>query len=193
MNPRLPNYYMLVLTILVGVTVALGLAQLTPLTFLYSYAYFANISGYLALILIAATGVLMLFRRPLLRYLKDPELLRNIHVTVAGLGGAFLVVHVVFFLLFPLSLPVLFGYFATYAALAIWITGALLLEGLRNSIFYHGLLSLVGISLMVVHVFSAGRGFPEVVSGVVLVLIASSVLAVSVKRFLDLSTAMKKK
>ncbi|MDA4133301.1 MAG: hypothetical protein OK454_09295, partial [Thaumarchaeota archaeon] len=134
MNPRLPNYYMLVLTILVGVTVALGLAQLTPLTFLYSYAYFANISGYLALILIAATGVLMLFRRPLLRYLKDPELLRNIHVTVAGLGGAFLVVHVVFFLLFPLSLPVLFGYFATYAALAIWITGALLLEGLRNSI-----------------------------------------------------------
>lgn len=193
MNNRLPYYYMLVLTVLVGVTVALGLAQLTPLTFLYSYAYFANISGYLALILIAATGVLMLFRRPLLRYLKDPELLRNIHVTVAGLGGAFLVVHVVFFLLFPLSLPVLFGYFATYAALAIWITGALLLEGLRNSIFYHGLLSLVGISLMVVHVFSAGRGLPEVVSGVVLVLIASSVLAVSAKRFVDLSTATKKK
>jgi hypothetical protein len=193
LNNRLPYYYMLVLTVLVGVTVALGLAQLTPLTFLYSYAYFANISGYLALILIAATGVLMLFRRPLLRYLKDPELLRNIHVTVAGLGGAFLVVHVVFFLLFPLSLPVLFGYFATYAALAIWITGALLLEGLRNSIFYHGLLSLVGISLMVVHVFSAGRGLPEVVSGVVLVLIASSVLAVSAKRFVDLSTATKKK
>jgi hypothetical protein len=180
---------MLVLTALVSVTVALGLAQLAPLTFLYSYAYFANISGYIALVLIAATGVIMLFRRTLLRYLKDAELLRNIHVTIAGLGGAFLVVHVVFFLLFPLSLPVLFGYAATYAALAIWITGALFLEGMRGSLFYHGLLSLIGISLMVVHVFSAGRGLPDVVSGAVLVLIASSVLVIAVYRFADLSAA----
>jgi hypothetical protein len=186
---RLPYYYMLALTALVSVTVALGLAQLAPLTFLYSYTYFANIAGYLALVLIAATGVIMLFRRPLLRYLKDPDLLRNIHVAVAGLGGAFLVVHVVFFLLFPVNLPVLFGYVATYAALAIWVTGALFLEGMRGSLFYHGLLSLVGISLMVVHVFSAGRGLPDVVSGVVLVLVASSVLAVAVKRVLDLSKA----
>jgi len=175
------------LTLLVGVTVAFGLAQLTPLTFLYSYAYFANIAGYLALVLIAATGVIMVFRRTLLRYLKDPDLLRNIHVGVAGLGGSFLVVHVVFFLLFPLSLPVLFGYVATYAALAIWVTGALFLEGLRGSLFYHGLLSLVGISLMVVHVFSAGRGLPDVVSGAILVLVAASVLAVGVKRFADFS------
>jgi hypothetical protein len=186
---RLPYYYMLALTALVSVTVALGLAQLAPLTFLYSYTYFANIAGYLALVLIAVTGVIMLFRRPLLGYLKDPDLLRTIHVAVAGLGGAFLVVHVVFFLLFPVNLPVLFGYIATYAALAIWVTGALFLEGLRGSLFYHGLLSLVGISLMVVHVFSAGRGLPDVVSGVVLVLIASSVLAVAVKRFADLSAA----
>ena len=180
---------MLGLTLLVGATAALGLAQLAPLTILYSYTYFANISGYVALILIAATGVIMLFRKGLLRYLKDPELLRSIHVAIAGLGGAFLVVHVVFFLLFPLSLPVLFGYAATYAALAIWITGALFLEGLRGSLFYHGLLSLVGVSLMVVHVFSAGRGLPDVVSGAVLVIIAASVLTIALKRFVDLSRA----
>jgi hypothetical protein len=177
------------LTLLVSATVALGLAQLTPLTFLYTYAYFANISGYVALVLIAATGVIMVFRRALLRYLKDPELLRSIHVAIAGLGGAFLVVHVVFFLLFPLSLPVLFGYAATYAAFAVWVTGALFLEGIRGSLYYHGLLSLIGISLMVVHVFSAGRSLPDAVSGAVLVVVACSVLAVAAKRFADLSSA----
>jgi hypothetical protein len=189
LKSRLPFLSALALTVLVGFTTLLGVAQAEPLTALYQYGYLADISGYLALVLIAAAGVLMLFRKPLLRYLKDPELLRGIHVAVAGAGGAFLVFHVAFFLLFPLSLPVLFGYFATYAALAIWVTGVFFFEGLKGSLFYHGLLSLIGIALMVIHVFSAGRGLPDVVAGAVLVVMACSVLAISVKRFADIPAA----
>jgi hypothetical protein len=187
-NNKLPLYYMMSLTALVVSTAAAGLVQLAPVTFLYTYTYFANICGYLALILISATGVMMVFRRPLVRLLRDGELLRNLHVIVAGAGGAFLVVHVVFFLLFPVSLPILFGYVATYAALAVWITGALFLEGMRGSLFYHGLLSLIGIALMVIHVFSAGRALGDVVSGAVLILVAASVLTIAVKRMVDLSS-----
>lgn len=180
------------LTFLVGFTVAFGLAQLVPITFLYQYTYYANLAGYAALILIIATGVIMLFKRAILRRMKDPGLLRTVHIVVAGLAGVFLVFHVVFFLLFPLSIPVLFGYVATYAALAIWITGTFYFEGLRNSMFYHGLLSLVGIALMAVHVFSAGRTLPDDVAGVVLVMMACSVLAIAVKRFTELPTADKR-
>jgi hypothetical protein len=178
----------IILTGLVGFTVVAGIAQLEPLTFFYRYGYYANLAGYAALVLIAATGAMMLFRRQLLRHTRNPELLRAIHVGVAGLGGGFLVIHVEFFLLFPLSIPVLFGYAATYSALAVWVTGSLYFEGLRNSVFYHGLLSLIGIALMLVHVFSAGRGLPDVVSGAVLVLTACSVLGVAVKRFSDISS-----
>ncbi len=177
------------LTFLVGFTVVLGLAQLAPVAFLYHYTYYANVAGYAALILIIATAVLMLFKKPIVRRMRDPDLLRGIHIAVAGLGGAFLVFHVTFFLLFPLSIPVLFGYVATYAALAIWITGTFFFERLRSSVFYHGLLSLVGIALMVVHVFSAGKALPDDVAGVVLILMACSVLAIAVKRFTELPTA----
>lgn len=189
MKSNLPYVSVLVLTFLVGLTVALGLAQLVPVTFLYPYGYYANLAGYIALVLIAATGVVMLFRKPLLAYIKDPGLLRSIHVGVAGLGGGFLVFHVVYFLLFPLSLPVLFGYLATYSALAVWVSGAFFFEGVSNSLFYHGLLSLIGVSLMVVHVIGAGRAVPDLFSGTVLVLVAASVLAIGIKRFVDVLNA----
>jgi hypothetical protein len=189
LKSRIPYFSALALTVLVAFTTLLGVAQLAPFTLLYRYGYYANVAGYVALVLIAATGVIMLFRKQLLGYLKDPQLLRAIHVAVAGIGGGFLVFHVVFFLLFPLSLPVLFGYLATYTALAVWISGAFFLEGLRGSLFYHGLLSLIGISLMVVHVFSTQRGLSDAFSGAVLVLIACSVLAIAVKRLVDASGA----
>lgn len=178
---------MAVLTVLVGFTASLGVAELAPVTFLYRYGYLANLCGYIALVLIAATGVLMLFRKLLLRYMKDPDLLRWVHVVIAGAGGGFLVFHVVYFLLFPLSVPVLFGYMATYSALAIWITGTFFFEGALNSLFYHGLLSLVAISLMVVHVIGTGGGVSMTFSGVVLVVVAASVLAIALRRFVDAS------
>lgn len=139
-------------------------------------AQFANISGFVALFLIAGTGVLMFFRRPLLRITRDPDSLREVHVIVAGLGGLFLIVHISFLLFFPISLAVLFGYLGSYAAFVVWVTGVIFIEGFRSSLFYHSLLSLVAVALMIVHVFAAGRNLPVFASGIVLVIIAAVVL-----------------
>ena len=85
-------------------------------------------------------------------------------------------IHVVIFLAFPLSLPVFLGYVATGAALFVWITGGIYFQGVRNSMFYHGLFSIGAIFLMVLHTFGAGRNIPVELSGISLALTAVVVL-----------------
>ena len=145
--------------------------------YLFGIGSLADLFGFLALALIAATGVLMLFKGRLTVWMGSPERLWRLHIVIAGAGGLFLGLHVVLFLAFPLSLPVLLGYAATGAALFVWITGAIYFQGIRNSMFYHGLLSIGAIFLMVVHTFGAGRNIPMVLSGLSLALIAVAVLA----------------
>lgn len=145
--------------------------------YLFGIGSLADLFGFLALALIAATGVLMLFKGRLSARMGSPEALWRLHIVVAGAGGLFLGLHVVLFLAFPLSLPVLLGYGATGAALFVWITGGIYFQGIRNSMFYHGLLSIGAIFLMVVHTFGAGRNIPMVFSGLSLALIAVAVLA----------------
>lgn len=137
----------------------------------------AELFGFLALALIAVTGVLMLFKGRLTGWMASPERLWRMHVVIAGAGGVFLGLHVVLFLSFPLSLPVLLGYAAAGAALFVWLTGGIYFQAVRNSMFYHGLLSIGAIFLMVVHTFGAGRNIPVALSGVSLALIAIAVLA----------------
>ena len=145
--------------------------------FLFGIASLADLFGFLALALIAATGVLMLFKGRLTAWMGSPERLWRLHIVIAGAGGLFLGLHVVLFLALPLSLPVLLGYAATGAALFVWITGGIYFQGVRNSMFYHGLLSIGAIFLMVVHTFGAGRNIPVALSGLSLALIAVAVLA----------------
>jgi hypothetical protein len=156
---------------------ALSLLLVSPRPYLFGIGSLADLFGFLALALIAATGVLMLFKKSLTAWMGSPERLWRLHVVMAGAGGLFLGLHVVLFLAFPLSLPVLLGYAATGAALFVWITGAVYFQGVRNSMFYHGLLSIGGIFLMVVHTFGAGRNIPMELSGISLALIAVAVLA----------------
>ncbi len=145
--------------------------------FFFGIGSLADLFGFLALALIAATGVLMLFKNRLTPWMGSPEMLWRLHIVIAGAGGFFLGLHVVLFLAFPLSLPVLLGYAATGAALFVWITGAVYFQGARNSMFYHGLFSIGAIFLMVVHTFGAGRNIPVELSGLSLALIAVVVLA----------------
>jgi hypothetical protein len=119
----------------------------------------------------------MLFKKRLTVWMGNPERLWRLHIVIAGAGGLFLGLHVVLFLAFPLSLPVLLGYGATGAALFVWITGGIYFQGARNSMFYHGLLSIGAIFLMIVHTFGAGRNIPVELSGLSLALIAVAVLA----------------
>jgi hypothetical protein len=184
---RLAYYSTLVLTAFVIVSILVAFVNPLPFRLLFSGTLLANVAGFIALFLIAATGVMMLFRRSLLRRFRNPDHLKAVHVWVAALGGAFLIVHVVFLLFFPVSLPVLYGYIATYFAFVIWVTGLLFMEGLRSSLFYHALLSLIGVSLIVLHVFTAGRDVPMTISGIVLVVIAAVVLGSAVLQFVRLS------
>jgi hypothetical protein len=156
----------------------LVLFQAGPRPYFFGIGGLADLSGFLALALIAATGVLMLFKKPLGAWMGSPEALWRLHILIAGAGGVFLGLHVVLFLAFPLSLPVLLGYAATGAALFVWITGAVYFQAVRNSMFYHGLLSIGGIFLMILHTFGAGRNIPVELSGLSLALTAVAVLAV---------------
>jgi len=156
---------------------ALSLFQVASRPYFFRVGSLADLFGFLALALIVATGVLMLFKKPLTICMGSPERLWRLHILVAGAGGLFLGLHVVLFLAFPLSLPVLLGYAATGAALFVWITGAVYFQGVRNSMFYHGLLSIGGIFLMVVHTFGAGRNIPVELSGLSLAVTAVLVLA----------------
>ena len=168
--------FTLVLISILSLGVLLGLQFATQRVFM-GIGSLADLFGFLALALIAATGVLMLFKRGLTAWMGSPERLWRLHIVIAGAGGLFLGLHVVFLIAFPLSLPVLLGYGATGAALFVWLTGAVYFQGVRDSMFYHGVLSIGGVFLMVVHTFGAGRNIPIELSGVSLAAMAFAVLA----------------
>jgi len=136
----------------------------------------ADLSGFLALAFISATGVLMLFKGKLSAWMGSPERLWRLHIAIAAAGGIFLGIHVVLLLDLPVSLPVFFGYIATGAALLVWITGGVYFQGVRSSAFLHGLLSIGAILLMVLHTFGSGKNIPMVVAGFSLALAALLIL-----------------
>ena len=118
----------------------------------------ANLAGYLALFFIIATAVMMFVKTRLFnRYPSYQKLLRNTHIILASLGGAFLLLHADYFIDAPiLNTGIFLGYLSTAIALIVWFTGFSFLERLRYSLLYHGSLSLFAISLMVIHAIELG-------------------------------------
>jgi hypothetical protein len=127
-----------------------------------------DVFGLIALALIGATAILMLLRRRILKRFKNLELMRRTHIAIAGLGGLFLVLHVAYFITYPVNLEILLGYLSASLALVVWVTGTAFLERFRDSLYFHGTLSLSGISLMVIHSAAAGLNVPFVLAEVVL-------------------------
>jgi hypothetical protein len=118
----------------------------------------ANLAGFLALFFIIATAVMLFIKKRLFnRYPSYQTLLRNIHIILASLGGAFLLLHADYFIDAPiLNTGIFLGYASTAVALVVWFTGFSFLERLKYSLLYHGSLSLFAISLMVVHAIDLG-------------------------------------
>ena len=127
-----------------------------------------DVFGLLALALISATAVFMLLRRRILRRFKNLDVLRRIHIAIAGLGGLFLVLHVAYFITWPLNGEIFLGYLSATLSLVVWVTGTAFLERFRDSLYFHGTLSLSAISLMVIHSASAGLNVPFALAEVVL-------------------------
>src|SRR6202166_2542596 len=127
-----------------------------------------DVFGLLALALISATAVLMLLRRRILKRFRNLDLMRRVHIGVAALGGLFLVLHVAYFISWPLNIEILLGYVSATLALVVWLTGTAFLERFRDSLYFHGTLSLSAISLMVIHSAAAGLNVPFAFAEVVL-------------------------
>jgi hypothetical protein len=134
----------------------------------------ANLAGFLALFFIIVTAVMMFIKARLFnRYHSHQGLIRNTHIVVAALGGAFLLLHADYFIKAPiLNTGIFLGYLGTAVALVVWFTGFSFLERLRYSLLYHGSLSLLAISLMVIHTLDLGFNISIGVTEVILALIA---------------------
>ena len=128
-----------------------------------------DVFGLLALALISATAVLMLLRRRILKRFKNLELMRRVHIAVAGPGRAV-----------PGAARRVLHHLAPQRrdpprlclgalALVVWVTGTAFLERFRDSLYFHGTLSLSAISLMVIHSAAAGLNVPFAFAEVVLV------------------------
>jgi len=132
----------------------------------------ADGSGFLATGLTVVSGAMMPFKKSILARTRDRTGLRWIHYIVAGAGGFFIVLHIVWSLSFFLTLQVLLGAAAMGVVLFIWITGAILIEDLRTFLSYHNLLTLIGVVLIVMHTYSAGLDIPYLTPDVSLAMVA---------------------
>lgn len=119
-----------------------------------------DVFGLVALAFIAATAVMMLLRRQIIKRFRNLELVRRVHVAVATLGGLFLVLHVAYFVSYPLTTAISLGYVSSGLALAVWLTGTAFLERFRDSLYFHSTLSLSALALMVIHSSASGMNVP---------------------------------
>lgn len=128
-----------------------------------------NIFGFLAVLFIATSALFMLLRGEILKHTKDLQLVRSAHIGISALAGVFLMLHVGDFIWYPLSTGLIFGYVAFGTAVVVWTTGSAFLEKVRGSLLFHGSLSLVVVSLALIHAASLGYNLAPIFSGLVLV------------------------
>ncbi len=147
-----------------------------------------DIFGLIALAFIGATAAFMLLRKKILKRFRNLELLRRTHIVVAALGGLFLVLHVAYFITYPLNTEIALGYASAALALVVWVTGTAFLERFRDSLYFHGTLSLSAISLMVIHSASAGINVPFAFAEAVLAGTTSIAVFKAYRHFGDLKT-----
>lgn len=119
-----------------------------------------DLYGFAALFLIALAAALMLLRSKLLKVTKNIALIRAIHVVVSTSAGLFLALHVSTLFLPPASAGVVLGYGAVAASVVAWVTGAAFLEKVKDSLFFHGVLSSILIPLAMMHAVSTGTNIP---------------------------------
>ena len=114
-----------------------------------------DVYGFAALFLIALAAALMLLRSKLLTLTRNITLVRSIHLVLSTLAGLFLVLHISTLFLPPISTGVILGYLAVIASAAGWLTGTAFLEKVKDSLFFHGVLSSILIPLALMHAATA--------------------------------------
>lgn len=135
-----------------------------------------NIFGYATLALVCVSAVLMYARGPLLKKFKRLDLIRQFHIFVSTAAGVFLILHVLSFVTYPVNIGIYVGYASFASIFIVWLTGTAFLERVRDSLLFHGSLSLAAITLALIHA-SATAIMPIVVAYSTLVCASSVAIA----------------
>ena len=110
-----------------------------------------DLYGFTALFLVALAAILMLLRSRLLKATRNLNLVRSIHVAVSTLAGFFLILHIATLFLPPATEGIMLGYAAVVVSAILWLTGTAFLRKVKDSLFFHGVLSGVLIPLAIMH------------------------------------------
>jgi hypothetical protein len=130
-----------------------------------------DILGFAALSLIGVSTLMAFFRSKLLKMIGSLNLLRMLHMVVSTLAGVLLVLHLAYFIDFPLTSGVVLGYIAMGLAVVVWLTGTAFIERLRDSLRFHSSLSLALIILILSHTASASLDIPIFLSEITLAVV----------------------
>lgn len=127
-----------------------------------------DLYGFAALFLIALAAALMLLRSKVLKLTKNIALVRASHLVISALAGLFLALHISTLFLPPISTGIILGYGAVIASVIAWLTGTAFLEKVKDSLFFHGVLSSILIPLSMMHAATTSTNFPAYWSQVIL-------------------------
>jgi len=161
--------------------------------------------GYVGLILIGLSVLLIRNRNPLInkRLLRGPlnsgsrirrlrrrsrhlhlnnlKLIRKGHTWIALLGGLFVIIHVAYFISYPINNAIILGYLAVAAALFLGLTGTAYLQRFREARFYHGSMTLAAIALITVHAVGSGFNLPAWLATFTLAVTAGVVFVIATR------------
>lgn len=138
-------------------------------------ATIGDISGFAAVIFTGLSAFMMVARSKLLKVTKNIKLIRSVHIAISSIAGLFMMVHISYYVSYPMSTGIFLGYAAIGIALAVWLTGSAFLEKVKDSLLFHGSLSFVFVTLALIHAASSAINFPVLFS-VVLIIGALGVL-----------------
>lgn len=138
---------------------------------------FGDVMGFLALAFIGATALLMFVRAKLLKAVGNLSVYRLVHIVIAALAGAFIVIHAAIFISYPFNVGILLGYASFALAAVVWVTGAAFLEKVRDSLFFHGPLSLGLGGLILIHAATEGLTLPTTWAELALAAVAAIAFA----------------
>ena len=133
--------------------------------------------------LLGASSAFAVLRRRLLLRGTSLTRVRWAHLCLSIGAAAALAVHVSLFVGFPLTAGVFLGYAAFAAGLAVWLTGSAFVERVRDSIVFHGQLTIVLLALILAHAVTSSATLapvaPMALGGVSLVAVANGAYHIS--------------
>jgi hypothetical protein len=127
-----------------------------------------DLTGFVALGLILAAATLMALRRSFVKSASGLAFYRKLHIAISTSAGLFLAVHIAYFFGFPYNAGITLGYVSTAAAVVVWLTGTAFLERWRDTLFFHGTLTVAALALIAIHASVSGANLPIILSVLIL-------------------------